>query len=154
VELHGVEDLKKFIDLIFRQHNIGQWWGGLRSTISNTTMYLTLFNTALLVPMAYITWVNPWFTGLGINLTFIVFLVVVILSSIVVLLIEFKFLTPSSFDFWNEQWWLHRNLLRERLDIRDKEINEQYERLYKQIDSIKAELKELRVALLKKNRNE
>jgi hypothetical protein len=52
--------------------------------------------------------------------------------------------------YWNQQWYEHGNLLRERLDIRDKEIDEQYERICKKADSIETELKELRAALQKK----
>ena len=146
--------MNKIIKAIIRQYDIGQWWGGFSNAFSNIAIFITLFNTVLLIPIAYVTWFTPWVSNLGLVIPFTVFISVIFVAGIVVLLIGYKVLIPSTFVFWNEQWWFHGNLLRGRLDIRDKEINEQYKRLYKQIDSIKAELKELRVALLKKNRNE
>jgi hypothetical protein len=146
--------MKKFLSFIFRQYDIGQGWGAFSQTLAQITVFVTFFNTALLIPTAYVTWFAPWALGLGVVVPFTIFVSAIFIVGIPVLLVGYKVLTPSSFVFWNEQWYQHGNLLKERLDIRDKEINEQHERICKKIDSIETELKKLRVALLKKNRNE
>jgi hypothetical protein len=99
----------KLGDALSKQHNIGIWWGALRNTVSNATMYLSLFNTAMIVPMAYVTWVQPWSAGMGWDISFVLFLVIIAVLAVIVLLIEYKLFTPSNFAFWAEQFWKHGN---------------------------------------------
>ncbi len=115
--------MSKWARFLLKQHNIGIWWGGLRNTISNATMYLSLFNTALLIPMAYVSWVQPWFSSLGIELPFWSFLVVIVVLAAVVILIEYKFLTPSNFEFWSDQFWRHgNNPITKKLEEQEKRL--------------------------------
>lgn len=117
--------MKKIFDFILKQHNIGIWWGGLRNTISNATMYLSLFNTAMIVPMAYVTWVQPWCEKMGWDFSFIWFLVVLFVMAVIVLLVEYKLFTPSNFEFWGEQFWKHgSNPMNERMDRLEKKVDE------------------------------
>ena len=117
----------KFIDLLLKQHDIGQWWGGFRSTVSSASLYITLFNTALLVPMAYVTWVQPWSVENGMNLSFWLFVLIILIAGILLLLFEYKFFTPSGFSFWTGQFWKHQNPIRKEfkgLEKRLKKIEE------------------------------
>lgn len=123
----------KLGDALSKQHNIGIWWGALRNTVSNATMYLSLFNTAMIVPMAYVTWVQPWSAGLGWDISFVLFLVIIVILAVVVLLIEYKLFTPSNFAFWSEQFWKHgNNPIAPRLD----ELSERIDRLEKIIEKL------------------
>jgi hypothetical protein len=115
--------MSRLVDSILKQHNIGMWWGGLRNTVSNATMYLSLFNTALLIPMAYVSWVQPWFSSAGVEFPFWAFLVGISVLGVIVLLVEYKLFTPSNFEFWSDQFWKHgSNPITKRLDKQDERL--------------------------------
>lgn len=136
---------------IFRQFNIGIWWGGLRNLLQQANFYLLAITCVSSVATLFVTVINPWLVdNFGIRIPFYIMVIAAAGILMVILLFEHKLTMPSYFSYWNEQWWFHGNLLRERLDIRDKEINEQYKQICDKIDSIGAELKKLQVALLKK----
>ena len=116
---------KNLLSSILKQHNIGIWWGALRNTISNATMYLSLFNTALIVPMAYVSWFQPWVASAGIDISFPLFILGIFALGVVVLLVEYKLFTPSNFEFWGEQFWKHgSNPMNERMDRLEKKVDE------------------------------
>lgn len=125
--------IKKLVNLIFKQYDIGQWWGGFRNTVSNATMYITLFNTALLVPMAYVTWFQPWTEDVGIQISFTLFLLVIFLAGVTLLLFEYKVFTPSTFSFWTGQFWKHNNPMKKKLDKMDKETKERFTKIEAQL---------------------
>ena len=113
---------KRLKELLLRQHDIGRWWGGFRTVASNTSMYITLFNMALLVPMAYVTWVAPWFLEREIVFPFGIFIGVIFFGGMSILLIEYKLLTPSGFSFWNDQWWRHNNPIKKKMNKMDRRL--------------------------------
>jgi hypothetical protein len=133
---------------LLKQTNVGTWWGAFRNLGSYITFYLTFVNFFLLL-MSWYVLINPELVKRGIAIPLFVFMLISIVGMVVVMVLEHKYTVPSFFTYWNQQWYQHGNLLKERLDVRDKEINEQYKRLYKKIDSIKDELKELRAGLVK-----
>ncbi len=115
----------KIREKIFKQYNIGIWWGALRNTVSNASMYLSLFNTAMLIPMAYVSWFQPWSADLGWNISFWAFILGIIILGIIVLLVEYKLFTPSNFEFWADQFWRHGdNPVSKRIDDLEVEIKE------------------------------
>lgn len=116
--------MPKLLALIFKQYNIGIWWGGLRNTVSNATMYLSLFNTAMIVPMAYVTWVQPWTASMGIDVSFVTFLLIILVLAVIVLLVEYKLFTPSNFAFWADQFWKHGdNPIEKRMNAQDERLD-------------------------------
>jgi membrane glycosyltransferase len=121
--------MKRLIKLILKQYDIGSWFGAFKSTWSNAAVYLSLFNTAMIVPMAYVTWLSPWLLGLGISLPFSMMLIVIFVGVIVLLLLQYKLFTPSDFSFWSEQWWKHDNPVKNKLEEHDKRFDEQKERM-------------------------
>lgn len=130
--------MKQLIKFIFKQYDIGKWWGAFRNTVSNSTMYITFFNTAMLVPMAYVTWVQPWTAEyLGIQITFGIFCLFIFICGIFLLLFEYKIFTPSTFSFWNNQWWKHNNPIKIRMDKQDEKIKEQNEIIKEMSEAIK-----------------
>lgn len=115
----------KVFDLIFKQHNIGSWWGGFINTVSNASMIITLYNTAMITPVAYVTWVQPFASNLDFNLSFGLFLLIIIVGGITVLLIQYKFLTASSFTFWADQFWMHgENPISKKQEEQDKRLDD------------------------------
>jgi hypothetical protein len=114
----------KISEALTKQHNIGIWWGALRNTVSNATMYLSLFNTAMIVPMAYVTWVQPWTARMGWDVSFALFLVIIAVLAVIVLLVEYKLFTPSNFAFWAEQFWKHGdNPISKKLEVQDERLD-------------------------------
>jgi hypothetical protein len=132
--------MKNLLSLLFKQYDIGPWWGAAKSTIGSAALYLTMFNTVMLVPMAYVTWVNPWFLEQGIIFPFWMFIVILFFGGIAVLLFEYKLFTPSGFNFWSEQFWKHSNPMKDKMEEHDKRFNEQDEK----IDLVLEELKRIK----------
>lgn len=138
---------------IFRQFSIGIWWGAFRNLLQQANFYLLLITCISSVTTLAFTVINPWLAdNFGIHIPLFVVLIVAVGSLLLVLLFEHKLTMPSYFEYWNRQWYEHGNLLKERLDVRDKEIDLQHKQVCDKTDSIEAELKKLRMALLKKNK--
>ncbi len=130
--------MNKIGNFIFRQHNIGNWWGAFAQSIGQVSIFITLLNTLLLIPTAYLTWFAPWTQDMGLQIPIMLFILVIFLCGIFVLLAAYKILTPSSFSFWNDQFWRHENHLRHKLDnieTRQKEIKGILKKLEKQSHS-------------------
>jgi hypothetical protein len=123
--------MKNLIDQILKQYDLGPWWGALKSTIGSASLYLTIFNTAMIAPMAYVTWASPWLLQMGIAMPFWMFGVVILIGIFVVLLFEYKLSTPSNFIFWNAQFWKHDNPIKAKMEEHDKRFDEQGKRLKK-----------------------
>lgn len=136
---------------IFKQTNIGNWWGAFRNLGSYVTFYINIINLFVLLINTYILgYIIKTSSPIPIWLVIVLAVFLFLLLLVIAMVLEHKYTIPSFMTYWNQQWYEHGNLLRERLDIRDKEIDEQYERICKKADSIETELKELRAALQKK----
>lgn len=114
--------MKKILRFIFRQYDVGQWWGALSQTLAQIMAFVTVFNTALLIPTAYVTWFSPWAISTGMKITFTTFILIIFIVSLFILLAGYKLLTPSSFAFWTSQFWKHRNPIKIKLDNQDKRL--------------------------------
>ena len=123
---------KKILSAIFRQHNIGNWWGAFKNVAAGASMYVTFINLCLLIPTAYATWFAPWMFEKGVNLPFIIFLGVILLAIAIVFAFEYKVSIPSAYSFWNEQWWKHSNPIRNKMADMDKRL----EKIEKALESI------------------
>lgn len=131
--------MRKFLSSLLKQHDIGQGYGGFINTVSSTAMFVTFFNTLLLVPMAYVTWVKPWTEGKGIYLAFTSFVGLIALSGFIVLLIQYKLLTPSTFFFWNRQFWKHNNPIRQKLNEIEKKMDKRLKSIEEALERIEKE---------------
>lgn len=118
--------MSKIISFIFKQYGIGQWWGAAKSTFANAAMYMSVFNTAMIVPMAYVTWIAPWLQPQGIAIPFWVFGGVILVGAVAVMVLEYKVSTPSGFSFWNEQFWKHDNPIRAELTNIEERTKERF----------------------------
>ena len=129
--------MKTLIESIFKQYDIGPWWGALKSTIGSASLYLTIFNTAMIAPMAYVTWASPWLLQMGIAVPFWVFGVAILIGILIVLLYEYKLSTPSNFIFWNAQFWKHDNPIKAKMEEHDKRFDEQDEKIELMMQALK-----------------
>ena len=131
--------MRRIISIIFRQYDVGEWWGALSQTLAQIMAFITVFNLALLIPTAYVTWFAPWAQKNGWNVPFSTFLLTIFIISIITLLLGYKLLTPSSFAFWNRQFWKHRNPIRITL----AEMRKTQERQDKRMRAIEKAQKEI-----------
>lgn len=120
------------INFIFKQYDVGNWWGAAKATFSNAAVYFSVFNTAMIVPMAYVTWIAPLVQQYGLEIPFWIFGVLVVVLGIVAMVLEYKLSTPSGFSFWSEQFWKHNNPIRLKMEEQDKRL-ENMERMLEQL---------------------
>ena len=129
----------RFVASVFRQYNIGTWWGGFKNVAASVMTYVTFLNLIFVTPIAYTMVVDPWLAERDVSLPFFAFMGIVLLVVVLIFILEFKVSIPSFYHFWNEQWWQHRNPMR-------KEMNSQKKRLKgmeKDLGELKSMIKEL-----------
>jgi len=97
---------------IFKQKNIGTWWGAFRNLGSYVSFYLFVVNTIVLLINTYILG-NMAVYGLPIPMWLIIVITVVVFFVLLVIamLFEHKYTLPSFMTYWNSQWWSHGNKL-------------------------------------------
>ena len=121
----GMKKSEKINASIFRQFNIGIWWGAFRNLLQQANFYLLLITCVSSVTTLFVTVINPWLAdNFGIRIPFYVMVVVAVAAMLLVLILEHKLTMPSYFSYWNAQWWKHDNPSRERFDKIDKELGE------------------------------
>lgn len=119
--------MKQIFSYIFKQYDIGQWWGAAKSTFANASIYMAIFNTAMIVPMAYVTWISPWLQLQGMSMPFWVFGGIILVGATVAMLFEYKLSLPSIISFGNEQNWKHDNPIRAKLNNIEKRMSERFD---------------------------
>lgn len=109
---------------LFTQYNLGMWVGGLRDILTRMMFYISMINFLLIIAMAYNTTIRdfmlprfPWFN-------FPIFIFMMILFVFLAMLLEYKFIVPSSVTYANRQLYTHQNLLRRDLAKVSKELEE------------------------------
>jgi hypothetical protein len=108
-----------------KQYNIGTWFGAVKNTISESSFVITVFNMVMLIPTFYVTVVSPWCLEKGIIFPFWVLIVIIVVTGLIVLLLQYKLFTPSSFTFWADQFWQHGdNPISKKLEEQDKRLRE------------------------------
>jgi hypothetical protein len=85
-------------------------------------MLITIYNMAMITPVAYVTVFQPWLNDAGVDLPFGMFCLFIGIVGLVTLLIQYKFLTPSTFSFWSDQFWEHDNPIKAKLEEQDKRL--------------------------------
>jgi len=114
-----IKGLKEFL---FRQYDIGNWWGAFKNVAAGSSMYVTIINLVLLAVTAYGTTIAPWLQGKGLNVTFAAFFGILLVIVLVIFAFEYKASIPSQFSFWNDQWWRHNNPIKKKMDKMDKRL--------------------------------
>jgi len=110
---------------IFKQFNVGMWWGAFRNLLQQANFYLLLITCVSSVTTLFVTVINPWLAdNFGIRIPFYIMLIVAVIILLLILLMEHKITMPSYFTYWSQQWWQHGNPLPHRLDKIDTELKE------------------------------
>lgn len=99
-----------------KQYNLGPWLGGLKDLAQRTVFYVALLNFVLISITAYNTTLKayilphiPWFS-------FPIFIALLLLLVAVAMVLEYKFILPSTLSYLNRQFYIHQNPIRSDLD--------------------------------------
>lgn len=102
--------------LVLKQYSIGAWLGSIRSVFSNAQFYMGMVNFGMIAILAYDGTVGKqlkvWFPWLNFWLYFLAFVV----GYLLLMLFEWKIVTPSIMTMSNEQGYKHKSLLRRDLE--------------------------------------
>ncbi|MBU1067413.1 hypothetical protein KKE60_06470 [Patescibacteria group bacterium] len=115
----------KLSDKFKRQYNLGPGLGAFKDLASRTMIYVSVLSFTQISATFYYTTFKPSITQLVPWMSFGLYFIVLIVLVLLIMLIEYKFIVPSSFTFQNKQEYLHENLIRK--DIR--ELTKKLERL-------------------------
>lgn len=111
-----VQFMLKFIRTrLLKQYNIGHSVGGLKDLALRTMVYVTAINFVLLVITAYSQALRNWMAHYISWFSFPIFLGVLIALILFAMIIEYKFILPSTWSFINRQQYEHQNPIREDL---------------------------------------
>lgn len=120
----------KFIrNKLLKQYDTGAHIGGLKDLALRTMVYVTAMNFILLVITAYSVSLRSWMAHYVTWFNFPVFLGILIGLLLLAMLIEYKFILPSTWHFINQQQYEHKNLIRRDLN----EISRRLDGIEKQI---------------------
>lgn len=123
-----------------RQINIGNWWGKLLLSATQLSMFMALFTMSFAGIAAYET-IHKWFAGIGVDIAFWHFVVMVIILLGIGLFLAHMLGLASFFSSWNEQFWSHKNPMRLKLEEQEKQINEMTKLLKTLGDKIESDKK-------------
>jgi len=108
--------------MIFKQRNIGTFFGTVKLIISSVTPYAGWISLALVGIMSFYTTIYPLFSSWGIEMQFWVFVIVITLIVVIIAIIEWVFLLPSYYEANNIQVWEHGSPFRTKLEDLEKDL--------------------------------
>jgi hypothetical protein len=109
---------------LFKQTNVGEWWGAFRNLGSYVGFYITIANI-------FFTLVNTYIIGnvAGVHMALPTWAIVLIAGAgfllllIVAMIFEHKYTLPSFMTYWNQQWWSHNNPLPNELKTMQAQLD-------------------------------
>ncbi len=107
--------LKLIKKTLLKQYNIGSAVGGLKDLAIRTMVYVTAINFLLLVVTAYSVTLRDFMIQYLPWINFPMFIGAIIVTILIAMVIEYKFILPSTWGFTNRQQYEHRNPIREDL---------------------------------------
>ena len=114
----------KFWKSLTKQYKISGKIGGAKDLLMRTLFYVSIVNFILIAATAYHTTLRdivntwlPWFN-------FPIFLTVLVGGLLLMMILEYKIVLPSTWAFTNRQQYEHQNLIREQLDRIEKTLSE------------------------------
>jgi len=90
-------------DRILKQHNIGETWGRFALAGSQIAVMVSTYTMLMVTVNAYEP-ISAWFTEKGINLSFWVFMAIIIVPIIIAYFIAWKYLVVSFYRSSVEQF--------------------------------------------------
>ena len=107
-----------------KQYKISGKIGGFKDLLMRTLFYVSIINFMLIAVTAYHTTLRDtlqaWFSWLS----FPIFLGILVVGLLLMMILEYKIVLPSTWVFMNKQQYEHQNLIREQLDKIEKTLGE------------------------------
>jgi len=106
------------------QYKVSGKIGGLKDLLGRTLFYVSIINFILIAVTAYHTTLRDtllsWFPWLN----FSIFLGVLVVGLLLMMILEYKIVLPSTWAFTNKQQYEHQSLIRKQLDGIEKTLSE------------------------------
>ena len=102
---------------ILKQYNVGTSVGGLKDITMRTMFYVSALNFIMLVITSYSVSLRDFMSEYVEWFSFPVFFGFLILILIIAIIIEYKFILPSQWQFANKQQYEHKSPV--RLDLEE-----------------------------------
>ncbi|KKN23701.1 hypothetical protein LCGC14_0902260 [marine sediment metagenome] len=118
-----------------KQYNLGPWLGGFKDLASRTMVYVSAISFTQITATFYYTTLFPNLKETVPWLTFWMFFGTLVLMVLVIMLIEYKFILPSSYTFLNEQEYKHENLIRKDIRLLQEEMKTEIQKLREEINA-------------------
>jgi len=115
---------------IFKQTNVGAWWGAFRNLGSYVTFYINIINLLVLLVNTYILgYIVKTALPIPIWLVIVLAVLLFLLLLVIAMVLEHKYTIPSFMTYWNDQWWHHGNPLPNEI----KKMQRQLDRIEKNL---------------------
>lgn len=119
---------------LFKQTNVGKWWGAFRNLGSYISFYLFIINTIVLLINTYILG-NTFVYGLPIPMWTIILITIAVFFVLLLsaMLFEHKYTIPSFMTYWNSNWWNHGNPLPGKIEAMQKHNDDRFDAIERMI---------------------
>ena len=117
-------------DKLFKQSNIGQWWGKFGLAGSQIAIFVSGY-TFIMVSVGAYTPISAFFEKQGYVLSFWLYIGVVIIPIIVAYFLAWKLLVRSFFKQWANQFWKESDDGLNKLIKQNEEIIRRLDKLEK-----------------------
>lgn len=108
-----------------RQFQLGPWLGGVKDLSSHTAIYISGLNMLMIAVTAYHTTLREYIQNIAPWFNFGMFLMALFIVVFVLIIMEYKFVLPSTWAFRNMQQYKHEYPIKR--DIR--KLSEKLDRL-------------------------
>lgn len=138
--------MKKVLSVLLKQHQLGQFPGAAKSVFGRSLVYVGYANFSMIAAMAYTTFSDPLVHYIP-WLTFRMFLGILVIGLLVVMLLDYKFMLPSEWNFMLKQQWRHVNptraefkKLRDKLEEAGKKNDKAQGKIWDKLDNIEKKI--------------
>ena len=108
---------------VLKQYKV-PWIGGMKDLLGQLVLYVSMFNFALIVVTAYNTTIREyiivWIPGFQLWMLFAILILIIV----VLMIIEYKFIVPSLYQFRTNQMFKHESEIIDALNDIKKRLDE------------------------------
>lgn len=138
--------MNRLLSVLLKQHQLGKLPGAAKASFGRTLTYVGYVQFCMIAAMAFVTF-GTTFAQYAPWLTFKIFVGVMVVGLLALMLLDYKFMLPSEWNFTQKQMWEHMNPTRaefeglgKRLDEADKKNDRARKRLWKKLGAIEKKI--------------
>jgi len=118
-----MQKLKNIWARMLRQHSWGKKVGGIKDVALHTAAWLSMVNFALIAMTAYHTTLREFILQYIPWLTLTIFMLFMFVLVVVAMIVEYKFIIPSTWAFRNLQQYEHQYPIKKDLEKLSKKLD-------------------------------